>query len=55
MPREDVDDLRRRLAATRFPGDPDNDDGDYGFPTQYLRELVDHWQHRHGRRGTSNV
>lgn len=47
VPQADVDDLHRRLAATRFPDDPHNEDGGYGFPTAYLRELVGHWLHVH--------
>ena len=43
IPDEDVDDLRRRLKATRFPDDFANDDWKYGTPTAYLRLLVDYW------------
>jgi pimeloyl-ACP methyl ester carboxylesterase len=51
-PQGTLDELRNRLAATRFPDDPDNDDWDYGFPTSYLRELVDHWRVRYDWRAT---
>ncbi|MGO4689684.1 epoxide hydrolase N-terminal domain-containing protein [Glaciibacter sp. 2TAF33] len=52
MSQGDVDDLWRRLSVTRFPDDPDNIDGDYGFPAAGLRELVDHWRHSHDWRAT---
>lgn len=52
VPQAELDDLRRRLRATRFPDDPHNEDGDYGFPTAYLRELVDHWRRTHDWRAT---
>ncbi len=37
-----LDDLRRRLLATRWPKDVD-DDSYYGTPTSYLRDLVKYW------------
>ena len=43
IPDEDVEDLRRRLKATRFPDDFANDDWKYGTPTAYLKSLVDYW------------
>lgn len=52
VPQHEVDELHRRLDATRFPDDPHNQDRDYGFPTAYLRELVDHWRHEHDWRAT---
>lgn len=52
VPQDAIDDLRRRLASTRFPPDPHNDDGDYGFPTADLRGLVHHWLHDHDWRAT---
>src|SRR3954451_2566570 len=52
VPQDDIDDLDGRLAATRVPEDPHNQDGDYGFPTAYLRELVDHWRLTHDWRAT---
>jgi epoxide hydrolase-like protein len=36
-------DLHARLRATRWPDDLGNDDGYYGMPGSYLRELVDYW------------
>src|SRR5688500_18848486 len=38
-------DLRRRLAATRWPRDLGNEQWAYGFNGEYLRELVHTWLH----------
>lgn len=38
-----LDDLRRRLSATRLPGDYANDDWRYGVEQGYLRELIDYY------------
>jgi pimeloyl-ACP methyl ester carboxylesterase len=43
VPQVDVDDLDRRLRATRLADDFANDDWSYGVPARYLRELVDYW------------
>src|SRR5262245_46014014 len=41
---EDLDDLRRRLATTRWPDRAPGDDGwERGVPLDYLRGLADHW------------
>ncbi len=44
IPQTDLDDLRGRLARTRFapavPGDP----WTYGTPESYLRAMVERWQ-----------
>ena len=40
VPGEVLDDLRRRLTATRWPLDAGNDDGWYGVRRAYLQELV---------------
>ena len=50
-----LEDLRDRLARTRFPDQLDGAGWDAGMPTDYLRELVEYWQHaydwrRHERR-----
>jgi epoxide hydrolase len=42
IPQPDLDDLRRRLAATRWP-DAHVDDWSRGVPVAYLRELVSYW------------
>jgi microsomal epoxide hydrolase len=42
---EDVlDDLRRRLAATRFPDQIEGTGWEYGIPTSYVRDLVEYWR-----------
>ncbi len=43
VPDADLDDLRRRLHATRMPGALPGDDGDTGIPSAYLQELVGAW------------
>jgi epoxide hydrolase len=39
-----LEDLRRRLANTRFPDQIEGTAWEYGFPVSYLRELVGYWQ-----------
>jgi pimeloyl-ACP methyl ester carboxylesterase len=39
-----LDDLRDRLAATRFPDEIADTGWDYGIPMGYLQELVDTWR-----------
>ncbi|KAF0962815.1 epoxide hydrolase family protein [Rhodococcus sp. T7] len=41
---EDLADLDRRLASTRFAPDVGNGDGRYGVSTERLRGLVEHWR-----------
>ena len=38
-----LDDLRDRLARTRFPDQLDGTGWEYGIPIDYLRELVTYW------------
>ena len=40
---EVLEDMYDRLRRTRFPEDYANDDWEYGFNTDYLRELVAYW------------
>jgi epoxide hydrolase len=58
IPQGDLDDLAGRLARTRFtnelPPDPSRPQAgpvppgwEYGVPVGYVRDLVDHWQHRY--------
>ncbi|MCE6999797.1 epoxide hydrolase [Saccharothrix sp. S26] len=47
VPQADLDDLRARLAAARWPADLPDAGWDYGVPVPHLRELVDHWLHHH--------
>ena len=39
-----LDDLRSRLAQTRFPDEIDDTGWEYGFPLDYLGELVAYWR-----------
>ena len=39
-----IDDLRERLARTRFPDQAPGDRWAYGTDVDYLKELVDHWR-----------
>jgi len=47
IPQAELDDLQRRLAATRWaPEQPaGSDDGAYGVPLSRLRRLVSRWEH----------
>jgi epoxide hydrolase len=44
FPQADLDDLRRRLAATRWPDEIDGTGWDRGVPMGYLRELSAYWR-----------
>jgi epoxide hydrolase len=39
----ELDDLRERLASTRWPVQPNGTGWERGVPVDYLRGLVDHW------------
>ncbi|MEU4195100.1 epoxide hydrolase family protein [Kribbella sp. NPDC026611] len=43
VPDEVLDDLRRRLRATKWPRDAGNDDGYYGVRRTVLQPLVEYW------------
>jgi pimeloyl-ACP methyl ester carboxylesterase len=43
VPEADLDDLRARLARTRWPEAETVDDWSQGIPLSYLRELCDYW------------
>lgn len=45
VPEADLEDLRARLAATRWPAESPDDDWVRGVPGSYLRELAAYWQH----------
>jgi epoxide hydrolase len=45
VPQSAIDDLKGRLAATRWP-DQVGEDWRYGTPVAYLQSLIDDWQHR---------
>lgn len=42
----EIDDLRARLAQTRFPDEVGDAGWDYGISIPFLRRLVDHWSER---------
>lgn len=44
VPEADLDDLRQRLAQTRWPDEVPGVAWDYGLPLDYLRELADYWR-----------
>src|SRR5215203_4613481 len=43
IPDSDLDDLRDRLARTRWPDEPPGDGWGAGVPLGYLRQLADYW------------
>jgi pimeloyl-ACP methyl ester carboxylesterase len=43
VPDAELDDLRLRLARTRWPDELPGTGWDYGVPLGYARELVEHW------------
>lgn len=44
IPQRQLDDLRSRLDATRWPAPLPGDGWDTGVPTAWLRELVEYWR-----------
>jgi epoxide hydrolase len=44
VPQADLDDLRERLARTRFAATVPGDDWTYGTPTAYLHDMVTRWK-----------
>lgn len=44
VPEADLEDLRQRLARTRWPEEVPGVGWDYGVPLDYLRELADYWR-----------
>src|SRR3712207_5662986 len=47
IPQDDLDDLHRRLDATRWPDELPGVGWARGVPLAYLKELADHWRHRY--------
>lgn len=47
VPQTSLDDLRARLAATRWPDEVEGADWDYGTNLSYMKELADYWQHQY--------
>lgn len=50
IPQAILDDLRERLARTRWPDEVESAGWDYGTNLGYLKELVDYWQHQYNWR-----
>jgi pimeloyl-ACP methyl ester carboxylesterase len=44
IPQSQLDDLQRRLAASRLPVQPAGITDDYGVPDAWVRDLLDRWQ-----------
>ena len=44
IPEEELDDLRSRLAATRWPDAEPVDDWSQGIPLEYVKEVCAYWQ-----------
>ncbi|GAA0954648.1 epoxide hydrolase [Nonomuraea longicatena] len=44
IPQADLDDLRDRLARTRWPDELPGTGWSYGVPTSYARELAEYWR-----------
>ena len=44
IPQASLDDLRRRLADTRWPRDLPDTGWDRGVPQDYLQELTEYWR-----------
>jgi len=45
IPQSTLDDLRERLARTRWTDEVAGSGWDYGISLAYMKELVDYWQH----------
>ena len=46
IPQATLDDLRDRLAHTRWPDEVEGPGWDYGANLGYMKELADYWQHQ---------
>ncbi|GIH67804.1 microsomal epoxide hydrolase [Sphaerimonospora thailandensis] len=44
IPQADIDDLHRRIAATRWPDEPPGGGWHRGVPLGYLKELAEYWR-----------
>ncbi|MGB3473471.1 MAG: epoxide hydrolase N-terminal domain-containing protein [Mycobacterium sp.] len=56
VPDAELDDLRRRLANSRWPAEIDGAGWDYGTDHSFLRSVVEHWLHKYDwRRVESEV
>ncbi|HEY0451177.1 epoxide hydrolase family protein [Actinophytocola sp.] len=52
VPDAELDDLRDRLARTRWPEPEPVEDWSQGVPLAYLQELCEHWERRYDWRAT---
>lgn len=55
VPDEVLDDLRRRLAGTRFPGEVAASGWSYGTNLGYLRDLVSYWHEKYDWRAAEST
>ncbi|MBB4686981.1 epoxide hydrolase family protein [Amycolatopsis jiangsuensis] len=46
VPQDDLDDLRARLARTRWPDQPEDTGWELGIPVDEMRELAEYWRLR---------
>ncbi len=47
IPQSELDDLKNRLASTRWPEKEAVEDWSQGIPLAYTRELAEYWQHEY--------
>jgi pimeloyl-ACP methyl ester carboxylesterase len=47
VPQADIDDLRRRLAQTRWPERETPEDWSQGIPLAYMQEICEYWQRQY--------
>ena len=47
IPQPVLDDLRERIARTRWPDQPEDAGWSMGTNLAYCKQLADHWQHRY--------
>src|ERR1700724_2182418 len=47
IPQATLNDLRERLARTRWPDEVEGAGWDYGTNLQYMKELAYYWQHQY--------
>lgn len=52
IPESQLYDLRRRLAAARWPAEIAGADWDYGTEQTFLKSVINHWLHRYDWRAT---
>lgn len=52
VPDAEIDDLKRRLAATRWPDAPTVPDWSQGIPLDYVQKICDYWAHQYDWRKT---